>query len=264
MLPRPPGKAAAAFKGCWRLLRAPAAVLGSFIHQRNAFNTPRVRRNTPRVCRQLHPPAQCRPRVQPSGAVGARRHALCSMAWQRKRPFWQQPVRGRCREPLRIAPKGPRSNSRNTWTKRRPGGGDDMGIYMHLHARRLHVHKHIHTQTRKLCSWAGLHPMRLCAYKEYRYIHECMNVYKYANIHTYIHTHMHISKHMLTYTHALNAGVTEQLTLARSRSMYPARHVSIHRQWSMCTLGRARGNTKQHKKRPEAHGHGPGSRRVSQ
>ena len=189
MLPRPPRKAAAAFKGCWRLLRAPAAVLGSFIHQRNAFNTPRVRRNTPRVCRQLHPPAQCRPRVQPSGAVGARRHALCSMAWQRKRPFWQQPVRGRCREPLRIAPKGPRSNFRNIWTKRRPGGGDDMGIYMHVHARRLHVHKHIHTQTRKLCSWAGLHPMRLCAYKEYRYIHECMDVYKNAHIHTNIHTY---------------------------------------------------------------------------
>ena len=145
------------------------------------------RRNTPRVCRQLHPPAQCRPRVQPSGAVGARRHALCSMAWQRKRPFWQQPVRGRCREPLRIAFKGPRSNSRNIWTRPRPGGGDDMGIYMHVHARRLHVHKHIHTQTRKLCSWAGLHPMRLCAYKEYRYIHECMNVYKNAHIHTYIH-----------------------------------------------------------------------------
>ena len=50
------------------------------------------RRNTPRVCRQLHPPAQCRPRVQPSGAVGARRHALCSMAWQRKNaPFGSSP-----------------------------------------------------------------------------------------------------------------------------------------------------------------------------
>ena len=107
-----------------------------------------------------------------------------------------------------------------------------------------------------------------CACAHIKNIDTYMNAWMYTKMHTYIqtyiHTHMHISKHMLTYTHALNAGVTEQLTLARSRSMYPARHVSIHRQWSMCTLGRARGNTKQHKKRPEAHGHGPGSRRVSQ
>lgn len=55
----------------------------------------------------------------------------------------------------------------------------------------------------------------MCLYAciEYRYIDECMKVYAYTYLHTYIFTCTQIFKHMLTYTYALNVGVTKQFNV---------------------------------------------------